>query len=529
MAAFAVLLLGTIGAVVASHIYENRAREEALKRTAVVADEMATRLAAEMAARGAEIRQLAKERIFTKAYSARAKGEKSRDFRGPMREELEDLQRRVPMHSWIALVDLNGRVAVSTQRILEGMDVSAQPYFNQGRSVQGAPWFGNVHRARGVEQFLPKVGKDSDQEFVDISMSLVVGGRSAAVFVSQLNWAWAEKARKAVVGKHPSRKNVQLFITDAKGNVLLDPPTSKGAKPLTKAPVGKKGSVDWGDGVRAITGHAAVPERQDFTGAGWTVMARIPESTVYAFAHSLRLKILIASTVLALLVAVTTWFVLKRRMDEDEDEVFDEDLFEFPRLTKRKKEEERIEEELLSELIAQQAVQEPDEEVDEDIDETTGVRTEHALLDLAARAQQRLAGNPAEFAVLYSSLNGFSAINSTYGHDAGDLVLRTVAERIQKLIPDDADVFRVGGDEFAVLLLAQPDKGLALGDRVAARIESAVRQPIAIAPMVTARVGISVGLALWDSADTAWDEVFEEAKSAMYLVKNAGAPLGVNA
>jgi diguanylate cyclase (GGDEF)-like protein len=73
-------------------------------------------------------------------------------------------------------------------------------------------------------------------------------------------------------------------------------------------------------------------------------------------------------------------------------------------------------------------------------------------------------------------LDGFKAVNDTYGHDSGDRVLADVGGRIRAALPDDLLVARLGGDEFVVVGQDIPDPAA-----VAATVRAAVREPLAVA------------------------------------------------
>lgn len=117
-------------------------------------------------------------------------------------------------------------------------------------------------------------------------------------------------------------------------------------------------------------------------------------------------------------------------------------------------------------------------------------------------------------------IDHFKAINDTYGHTAGDYVLKEMAAVIgNKLIRLDDYFARYGGEEFVVLLFGSSlQQASEIGERLRATIEqhSFVYQDVKIP------ITISVGVATKEPDMTTWEELFTKADTALYTSKNSG-------
>ncbi|WP_263915564.1 diguanylate cyclase domain-containing protein [Achromobacter sp. 79A6] len=152
-------------------------------------------------------------------------------------------------------------------------------------------------------------------------------------------------------------------------------------------------------------------------------------------------------------------------------------------------------------------------------DSLTGLLNRYGLLRALDQAVERARRGTAEFAVLYLDLDGFKAVNDTYGHGTGDMLLKQVSERLQALQPPDAQAGRIGGDEFVLLMHLDPTEDI---QRFSDRIIDSVRQPYDLQQGMPVFIGGSIGIALIPrhGADTA--AVLHAADRALYLAKSAG-------
>jgi len=123
------------------------------------------------------------------------------------------------------------------------------------------------------------------------------------------------------------------------------------------------------------------------------------------------------------------------------------------------------------------------------------------------------------FAVLFIDLDRFKVINDTLGHQAGDELLRVVAQRLKTALRASDVVARMGGDEFVVLAQEIGDAGQA--SAVARKILSAVLAPLEISGR-ECRVTTSIGISLFPGDATDERSLMKNADIAMYHAKEEG-------
>ncbi|WP_181301113.1 EAL domain-containing protein [Bosea sp. 124] len=122
-------------------------------------------------------------------------------------------------------------------------------------------------------------------------------------------------------------------------------------------------------------------------------------------------------------------------------------------------------------------------------------------------------------AVLLIDLDRFKAVNDTYGHTAGDELIRQVAQRLSKVVRSGDTVARIGGDEFGIIQTHGhlPAGCAALGERI---LES-LTEPFIIMGVATT-IGCSIGIALAPQDATDREDLLRLADTALYQSKNGG-------
>ena len=122
-------------------------------------------------------------------------------------------------------------------------------------------------------------------------------------------------------------------------------------------------------------------------------------------------------------------------------------------------------------------------------------------------------------AVMFIDLDSFKAVNDTLGHEAGDYVLKQVAQRLLSCVRETDTVARVGGDEF--LIIASEINAPENVAQIAEKVIQLVSQPIIFNDQ-QAVVGTSIGIALFPDHGEDMDQLIKQADEAMYKVKNSG-------
>jgi len=151
------------------------------------------------------------------------------------------------------------------------------------------------------------------------------------------------------------------------------------------------------------------------------------------------------------------------------------------------------------------------------LDSLTGLANRRLLGIAMRRAEAERARVGTSYTLFMLDLDKFKALNDTYGHAAGDQILKTVADRLRRSLRGTDIVARQGGDEFVALL---PDASKDIVERLAEKVVSALTQPMEIAGN-SFTIGVSLGIAVADATNTlAPDQLLHLADRALYQAKS---------
>jgi PAS domain S-box-containing protein len=255
------------------------------------------------------------------------------------RELLDEVLGSYRYYGWIGLARLDGKVEVAGKGWLEGADVSQRPWF--GNALRGIH-VGDVHEAKLLYRLLAPQAKEP-MRFVDVAFPyLGRDGKTAGVVGAHLSWAWARDVQQSIIAPLEASRKVEAMIVDARGKVLLGPPSLLGqrlpAAAMNKLANDSRGFEQqvWPDGARYLVGMAASQGYADFPGLGWKVLVRENLETALAPVQRLRRYALASGIGLALLFSVAGAFVARwitrplkrlataaRSLQQDDDHLID--------------------------------------------------------------------------------------------------------------------------------------------------------------------------------------------------------------
>lgn len=151
-------------------------------------------------------------------------------------------------------------------------------------------------------------------------------------------------------------------------------------------------------------------------------------------------------------------------------------------------------------------------------DVLTGLPNRALLADRLEQEAARARRTGERFAVLVFDLDGFKAVNDTWGHAAGDRLLAMAAERMRRSLRASDTVGRVGGDEFLALL---PQTSVDGAQEAAEKLRLAIDAPFLL-ESGEARVGVSIGIAVHGEHGEDSESLQRAADAALYDAKRDG-------
>ena len=153
-------------------------------------------------------------------------------------------------------------------------------------------------------------------------------------------------------------------------------------------------------------------------------------------------------------------------------------------------------------------------------DELTGIANRRHFLDVGRREIDRCTRYGRRMSLLYIDIDHFKRVNDTWGHPAGDIVLRELAREISGILRRQDTVARIGGEEFAVILPETEAKtALAVAESLRLAIEQAKTR---VDDKTEIKYTLSIGVATLAGEDDSLDAMMQRADAALYQAKQNG-------
>ncbi|RDV03387.1 GGDEF domain-containing protein [Undibacter mobilis] len=152
-------------------------------------------------------------------------------------------------------------------------------------------------------------------------------------------------------------------------------------------------------------------------------------------------------------------------------------------------------------------------------DALTGLPNRHGLVNAAEAKLAAACETGRPLSLLFVDLDGFKAVNDTYGHAAGDTLLKLVAERLRHMLRPDDLAARIGGDEFVMLVANRDEReSMAFAEQLIATVSSSYD----LGGGANAPIGLSIGIAMAPEHGASIEALLASADAALYEAKSKG-------
>lgn len=420
---------------------------------------------------------------------------------------LDKLKARSPAYAWIGLADAQGSVVAASDGLLLGVSVAQRPWFSSGQAVD---YFGDSHSAKLLEPFLLDAPQGEPVRFFDITSPVRnVSQPWSGVLGAHLYTRWIRQVVERALVSHGEFIRFEVFVADGAGNPLYQWPSSS-AQSLNDF-------LQHPEDARDLLSQGTVTSDDIGEDLAWTVAVRESHLVAMAPIHENRRQMLMATPVIAVLLAWATWLIagsmarpvsrvahMARLHAATAGHELDTQLTSS-----------RDETQLLDQALNRLALTDP----------LTGLSNRSALkLRLSELIQfHNNAQARQPFAVYLLNLDDFHVFNSTKGHDAGDQLLKAVADRLRLTSTAGETLARLGGDEFVVLTTVglmdatASEQAHAYGDRLL----GAFAAPLMV-DVGAFRCPVSIGVVLAMDEVRSAEDILTQAELAMQEAKRLG-------
>lgn len=456
-----------------------------------------------------------------------------------------------PTNVWIGVADAQGVVRNATNGLLVGQSVAQRPWFQHG--LQGVH-VGDVHAAQLLESLLPPTATGEPHRFVDFAAPIRIGPTTVGVFAIHGSWQWTREVLESLTPASSDESALELFIFDRQGTLIFAP----GGRTEVMRAAGQRlpegiqinnnrdggGSTQttvarWQDGKRYLTAATQLQPRNAASDLGWRIVARQPVELAFAEADDTVQLALAIGLVAALFASALAWLAA-RRLSVDLYALADaasgveagrpgsdipamQSSREVQQLSQslgrmthhlvaaREAMEEKVRLRTLELEAANRAL-----DLQARTDALTGLLNRRGFETQMAFAVALARRSSRPLSLITVDVDHFKRVNDTYGHEAGDEVLRRLARTLESRLRGSDVVARLGGEEFVALL---PDTDLTGAQSIAQALVTAMAEQ---QDPVVGTITVSAGVATMRGAEDNGAAMLRRGDAALYEAKGQG-------
>ena len=405
--------------------------------------------------------------------------------RASMTRHLTALMDAYPVYQWMGVTDTRGRIIAATDPVAVGWDRS------------GTPWFQAVRDGSGIHVGDAAVSEESGGVMA-VSFTAPIrspGGAFLGVVTTRVGLPVLEdtlaQTANALQAQYGTRARIEYQFLQRDGTVIADSFLREegttnlkflGLPSALSADSAQPGYIEemhLRRQVPVVTGYAQTEQSGNYYGLHWGVLVRMDHEDILAPISAVLWNVgAAAALVFTPMLGVLLWATKSLRADR--------------------------------ERLREQATHDP----------LTGLWNHSTILEALAAEFSRASREGVAVSVLMVDLDHFKRVNDTYGHAAGDQVLKETACRLRTAVRQYDLVGRVGGEEFLIVLPHCTAQGAAvIGERIRACIGEAPIETSKGALQITG----SIGVATWTPDDQAAPgALLQTADKALYRAKHGG-------
>jgi len=521
------------------HVYTKQVMDARSKALNALAAAAATVVAENLRERQREIELLAKNPIYYQEGI-------TEQGMVQLTNTLNRLKDSYAYYSWIGFADVRGIVQAASGGLLLGQNVSQRPWFQQG--LQGR-FIGDLHEAVLLSKLLPVVPRQGPVRFIDFAAPVFGANQELlGVVASHAHWDWSEAVINALASIRRSQPQVEIHILNSQQQVIYpagDTPVFEHRALQQSAKQGRVIQALGSDAEYLVALHS-VPNIIMDKPLNWSILIHQPLALVYQEVDHLRRILLFLGLVATLSLLILIWWSaslicrplervahLAKRIEQGDEQNIPDIQNSTVEIRLLKDAITGMARTLIARrlklLRANVSLEEKVALRTRELAEANGRLEKLAKQDALTGVFNRLAAQEqlnqqfahfqqtqSAYSVLILDIDYFKRINDTYGHAIGDQALKRVTNSIKGRLRHSDSLFRMGGEEFMVLL---PETSLQMALQVAEHIRVAVEsQPDPVAGQITLSIGIAEVL----PEDIDSERAVHRADEGLYAAKAAG-------